>query len=143
MTARSDAAPAAPSVSAPREPLVGVLRLFLWVEAALGLAVAVLLSAIASSPLFAGMEGEVSLRFAASAAFIFAIAAAIAARGARRRRGWSWTVSAVLQLALAIGTGFAVIRGEWQPYYLIGFGLAAVVMGLLSTNGVRRALGQA
>lgn len=143
MTALTDAAPTAHSVSAPREPLVGVLRVFLWIEAALGLTVAVLLSAIASSEWFVGSSGETSMRFAASAAFIFAIAAAIAARGARRRRGWSWTVAAVLQLALAIGTGLAVLNTVWQPYYLVGFALAAVVMGLLSTNGVRRALGQA
>lgn len=143
MTALTDAAPQAHAASAPREPLVGVLRLVLWIEAALGLAVAVLLSAIASSPFYAGTGGETPMRFAASAAFIFAIAAAIAARGARRRRGWSWTVAAVLQLALAIGTGLAVLNTVWQPYYLVGFALAAIVMGLLSTNGVRRALGQA
>ena len=143
MTALTDSAPPARSDSAPREPLVGALRLFLWIEAALGLAVAVMLSAIASSSFDAGTDGETPMRFAASAAFIFAIAAAIAARGARRRRGWSWTVAAVLQLALAIGTGLAVLNTVWQPYYLIGFALAAVVMGLLSTNSVRRALGQA
>ena len=143
MTALTDSAPKAPTDATAREPLVGLLRVALWAEALLGLAVTVLLSAIASSPFFAGTDGETSIRFAAAAAFIFAIAAAIAARGARRRRGWSWTVAAVLQLVLALGTGLAVFNTVWQPYYLVGFALAAIVMGLLSTNAVRRALGQA
>jgi hypothetical protein len=135
--------PAAGSVTAPPAtasvPLVGVLRVLLLVEAALGLAVTILLSLLAAD---AERATEETLRFAAGGSFIFAIAAAIAARGARRRRSWAWTLSAVLQLVLAIGTGIAVIVATWHPAYLAGFALAAAVMVVLSSAPVRRALGQ-
>jgi MFS family permease len=85
----------------------------------------------------------VTVRFAAGASFLFAIFAAIASRGARRRRAWAWTMAAVLQLILAIGTGIAVVTVEWHSIYLIGFGLAATVMLVLSTASIRRVLGQA
>ena len=85
---------------------------------------------------------EETLRFAAGGAFLFAIFAAIASRGARRRRGWAWTLAAILQVVLAIGTGVAIMAAEWQNVFLIGFGAAAIVMLVLSTTSVRRALGQ-
>ena len=43
---------------------------------------------------------------------------------------------------LAIGTGVAIMAAEWQNVFLIGFGAAAIVMLVLSTTSVRRALGQ-
>jgi hypothetical protein len=132
---------------APREPLVGLLRVLLMTEAALGFSLSILLSMLAS-----GMENvlggpaattaETSVRFAAGGTFLFAVFAMVASRGARRRRGWAWTLGALLQVVLAIGTGIAVISATWHPAYLAGFGLAAVVMTVLSTGAVRRALGQ-
>lgn len=127
---------------------MGVLRGLLLGEAALGVAAAVLLSLVAAALRDviggeAGRGAEESVRFAAGGAILFAIGAAIASRGVRRRRSWAWTLTAILQLVLAIGTGIAVMVATWHPAYLIGFGLAAVVMLVLSTAGVRRALGQA
>jgi drug/metabolite transporter (DMT)-like permease len=143
MTALTDAASSARPDSAPsRAPLVGVLRVILFAEAILGVALAIILSSLAGSEFFAGTDGENSFRFAAAGAFIFGIAAAIAARGARRRRAWAWTVAAILQLVLAIGTGAAILLAEWQPYFLVGFVLSVVAMLVLSTSSVRRALGQ-
>ena len=128
-------------------PLVGVLRALLFGEAILGLAVAVFLSLLAAALADflggdSGRAAEERVRFAAGGAFLFAIGAAIAARGARRRRPWAWTLSALLQLVLAIGTGVAIMVASWHPLYLIGFALAAIVMLVLSTASVRRALGQ-
>ncbi len=137
---------AAPSIPA-STPIIGVLRALLLGEAALGIGVAVFLSLVAAALGDSlggdlGRTTEESLRFAAGGAFLFAIAAAIASRGARRRRTWAWTLAAILQLVLAIGTGIAVMVATWHPAYLAGFGLAALVMVVLSTAGVRRALGQ-
>ena len=87
-------------------------------------------------------SGEQTLRFAAGFAFLFGIFAAFASRGARRRRPSSWTLAAILQLTLAVGTGIAILVATWHPIYLVGFALAAVVMLVLSTASVRRALGQ-
>jgi peptidoglycan/LPS O-acetylase OafA/YrhL len=134
------AVPAAiPGASNSRVPMIGVLRALLLGEAALGLAVAILLSIIAGQT---GGESENTIRFVAGGAFLFAIGAAVASRGARRRRGWAWTLAALLQLTLAVGTGIAVIVATWHPAYLAGFVLAVVVMLVLSTAAVRRALGQ-
>lgn len=137
----------ASAARATREPLVGLLRMLLLTEAAVGFALAVLLSMIASGMEtvvggLAASSAETPIRFAAGGTFLFAILAMVASRGARRRRGWSWTLGALLQVALAIGTGIAVIAATWHPAYLVGFGLAAVVMTVLSTGSVRRALGQ-
>jgi peptidoglycan/LPS O-acetylase OafA/YrhL len=139
MNAADAAAPAAAD-SLDRTPVVGVLRALLLGEAAVGLALTILLSMVASG---VGGSTEETIRFAAAGAFLFAIFAAIASRGARRRRSWAWTMAAILQVILAIGTGIAVFVAEWQPAYLIGFGLAVVVMLVLSVASVRRALGQA
>jgi hypothetical protein len=138
---------AAPSVTtATRAPLMGLLRILLFAEAAAGLALAIGLSQLAGGSdilgATAGPESETSLRFAAGGAFLFAIFAAVAARGVRRRRGWAWTLSAMLQVIAAVGTGIAVLAAEWHPAYLVGFALAAIVMTVLSTAPVRRALGQ-
>lgn len=134
---------ATPTPAAPtrRVPMMGVLRGLLLSQVAIGLGVAIFLSLLAGSD--AGRSAETTIRFAAGGAFLFAIFAAIAARGARRRRSWAWTMSAVLQLVLAIGTGVAVMTADWHPIYLFGFGLAAIVMLVLSAGSVRRALGQA
>jgi hypothetical protein len=147
MNAQPAAAAAPPLAASASTPMVGVLRGLLLGEAALGIASAVLLSLVAAAlrDTIGGELGrttEESVRFAAGGAFLFAIGAAIASRGARRRRTWAWTLAAVLQLVLAVGTGLAVMIATWHPAYLIGFGLAAVVMIVLSTAGVRRALGQ-
>jgi hypothetical protein len=136
-----------PMPSSARVPLVGLLRALMLAEAVTALVLAVFLSLLAGGTAdFLGAsvaaESETSLRFAAGAAFLFAIFAAVASRGARRRRAWAWTMAAILQVLLAIGTGVAVMTAEWHPAYLIGFAMAAVVMVVLSTGPVRRALGQ-
>jgi hypothetical protein len=141
------AVPAA-TVTDARVPLAGVLRGLLLSQAVLALGLAIFLSLLAAGLRDflggdAGLAAEINVRFAAGAAFLFAVFAAIAARGVRRRRGWAWTLTALLQLILAIGTGIAVMTAEWQPVYLVGFGLAAVVMLVVSTASVRSALGQA
>lgn len=141
MTALTDAATVA---ATPRLPMIGVLRALLLTEAAAGLALAVFLSLVADAAgARSGIAEETNVRFAAGGAFLFALFAAIAARGARRRRGWAWTMAAILQVLLAIGTGAAVLAAEWHPAYLLGFGLATLVMLVLSVASVRRALGQA
>jgi uncharacterized membrane protein YoaK (UPF0700 family) len=138
MTLDSRTAPArAPAASAPSVPLVGLLRALLLSEAVLGLVIAILLSLEAE-----GSSSEVNLRFAAAGAFVVAIAAALASRGARRRRPWAWTLAALLQLIVAISTGVGMLLVEEQPLILLGFVAAAVVMLVLSTGSVRRALGQ-
>lgn len=142
------AAAAATSLTTPAStPMMGVLRGLLFGEAALGIASAVILSLVAAALRDAlggelGRSTEESVRFAAGGAFLFAIGAAIASRGVRRRRTWAWTLAAVLQLVLAVGTGIAIMVATWHPAYLVGFGLTALVMIVLSTSGVRRALGQ-
>ena len=123
----------------------GGLRGLLLVEALLGLGLAIVLSSVAAgvrdlSPDDVG--ADVGVRFVAAGAFVLAVLAAIASRGARRRRPWSWTLSALIQLILAIGTGIAVLAAEWHPGYLAAFVLAGLVMVVLSTAAVRRALGQ-
>ncbi len=132
--------PMPPASSTSRVVGVGVLRALLLGEAVLGLVLAIGLSMLASSD--ASASGEQTLRFAAGFAFLFAIFAAFASRGARRRRPSSWTLAAILQLTLAVGTGIAILVATWHPIYLVGFALAAVVMLVLSTASVRRALGQ-
>ncbi|HJP71401.1 MAG TPA: hypothetical protein VJ975_06755 [Candidatus Limnocylindria bacterium] len=142
------AAPISPVDAAPRVPMIGLLRALLLSEAAAGLALAIFLSLLAAAERDflggdAGRAAEQTLRFAAGGAFLFAIFAAVASRGARRRRGWAWTLSAILQVVLAIGTGLAIMAADWQNFFLIGFAAAAVIMLVLSTTSVRRALGQA
>lgn len=147
MSFQTAAAGVPPVIVEPRAPMIGVLRGLLLGEAALGIGVAIFLSALAAGlrTFIGGEEGraaEEGVRFAAGGAILFAIGAAIASRGARRRRTWAWTLAAILQLVLAIGTGVAIMVAEWHPAYLVGFGLAAIVMVVLSTGSVRRALGQ-
>lgn len=141
MNAADAAAPTAADSASDRTPMIGVLRALLLGEAAVGLALTILISTVASG--VGGGPAEETIRFAAAGAFLFAIFAAIASRGARRRRSWAWTMAAILQVILAIGTGVAVFVAEWQPAYLIGFGLAVVVMLVLSVASVRHSLGQA
>ena len=138
MTALPSTTPPSSTPTSTTVPLIGLLRAFLLAEAVATLVLAIFLSLLAG----ADAEAETSLRFAAGASFLFAIFAAVASRGARRRRGWAWTLAAILQVVLAVGTGVAVMTAEWHPAYLIGFGLAAVVMVVLSTGPVRSALGQ-
>jgi hypothetical protein len=139
MTAETTAAAAAPKAR-PREPMVGVLRTLLLAEAAGGLVLTIFLSMAAS---VASPDAEVPLRFAAGGALLLAIFAAVASRGARRRRSWSWTLAAILQVVIAVATGIAVLTVEWHPAYLVPFAAAVLVMLVLSTASVRRALGQA
>lgn len=141
------ATPITTLTAAPRVPMVGVLRALLLSEAVAGLGLAIVLSLLAAAERDflgggAGRAAEQTLRFAAGGAFLFAIFAASASRGARRRRAWAWTLAAILQVVLAIGTGIAIMAVEWQTLFLIGFGAAAIVMLVLSTTSVRRALGQ-
>lgn len=139
--ATSDATPVTPLPGS--APMIGVLRAFLWAEAIGGLVLAIFLS-MAAATLGArdGVAAEEPLRFAAGGAFVLGILALVASRGARKRRPWAWTLAAILQVIVAVATGVAVLVAEWHPAYLVGFGLAAVVMLVLSTAGVRRALGQ-
>jgi hypothetical protein len=139
--------PGAPAPAVSRVPMIGLLRALLLAEAVGTLVLTILLSmgAAAQRDLLGGDPGRVaeeSLRFAAAGAFLFSIFAAIASRGARRRRPWAWTLAAILQVIMAVGTGVAVMIAEWHPIFLIGFAFAAVVMLVLSTGSVRRALGQ-
>jgi hypothetical protein len=141
------AAPITTVDATPRVTMNGLLRALLLSEAAAGVVLAIFLSLLAAAERDflggdAGRAAEETLRFAAGGAFLFAIFAAIASRGARRRRGWAWTLAAILQVVLAIGTGVAIMAAEWQNVFLIGFGAAAIVMLVLSTTSVRRALGQ-
>ena len=140
------AAPITTVDATPRVPMIGLLRALLLSEAVAGVVLAIFLSLLAAAERDlggdAGRAAEETLRFAAGGAFLFAIFAAIASRGARRRRGWAWTLAAILQVVLAIGTGVAIMAAEWQNVFLIGFGAAAIVMLVLSTTSVRRALGQ-
>jgi peptidoglycan/LPS O-acetylase OafA/YrhL len=147
MNAQPVSATASPAAASTSTPIMGLLQALLLGEAAVGLAAAVLLSLVAAAlrAAIGGDEGratEETVRFAAGGAFLFAIGAAVASRGARRRRPWSWTLAALLQLVLAIGTGVAIMVAAWHPAYLLGFGLAAVVMLVLSIASVRQALGQ-
>lgn len=147
-----NAVPAAPTrglgpMPDARVPMVGVLRALLLGEAAAGLAVAIFLSLLAGAQAdFVGGDAarstEEGLRFAAGGAVLFAILAAVASRGARKRKGWAWTLSAMLQVIMAVATGIAVLVTEWHPLFLAGFIVAALVMLVLSTTSVRRALGQ-
>jgi hypothetical protein len=125
-------------------PSVGLLRALLWAEAIGGLVLAIFLSLAAKA---VGADGDTAaeepIRFAAGGAILLAILALVASRGARKRRPWAWTLAAMLQVVAAVATGVAVLVVEWHPAFLIGFALAAVVMLVLSTTAVRRALGQA
>ena len=142
--AAQTAAPRAGTTPDARVPMVGVLRALLIGEALAGLVVAIFLSMGASVVgAQGGPDADVPLRFAAGGALMLGIFAAIASRGARRRRSWAWTLAAILQVIVAVATGIAVLTVEWHPIYLVAFGAAAVVMLVLSTTSVRRALGQA
>jgi hypothetical protein len=141
------AVPLTPVDRVSRVPMIGVLRALLLSEAVAGLGLAIFFSLLAAAERDflggdAGRAAEETLRFAAGGAFLFAVFAAVASRGARRRRRWSWTLSAMLQVVVAIGTGVAVIAVEWQAFFLAGFAVAAIVMLVLSTTSVRRALDQ-
>lgn len=143
MTAARRPVATAADVPAPRVPMIGVLRALLLLEAAGGVALAVYLSIVAGDiGVRDGTSAEEPLRFAAGGAFVFAILAASASRGARRRRPWGWTLAAILQVIVAVATGAAVMATEFHPVFLTGFALAALVMMVLSTTSVRRALGQ-
>ena len=146
MSALRTASLPVPSAEA-RVPALGLLRALLLGEAVVGLLLAIVLSMVASALRDslggdAGRAAEQTLRFAAGFSFLWGILAAFTARGARKRRGWSWTLAALLQLALAVGTGIAILTATWHPAYLLGFALAGIVMLVLSASSVRRALGQ-
>jgi len=144
MTAQT-ATPAVPATTEiPREPMVGVLRALLLAEAAGGLVLSIFLTMSASmiGP-EQGPDAAVPLQFAAAGAFLLGLFAAIASRGARRRRSWSWTLADMLQVVIAVATGITIFNLDWHPIYLVPFAAAALVMLVLSTSSVRRALGQA
>lgn len=144
-TAAAPLHPAATPLS--RSAMVGTLRALLLLEAALMLGLAIVLSLLAAGlrDFLGGDSGraaEETVRLLAGFSFVVAILAAAASRGARRRRPWSWTLSAILQLIVAVGTAIAVLVAEWHAAYLVAFGIAGLVMAMLSTTPVRRALGQ-
>ncbi len=120
-------------------PMLGILRGLLLLEAVGMLAATIYLSMLAAG----NGADETTIRFAAGGTIIVAILAAFASRGVRRRRGSAWTLAAMLQVVIAIGTGVAILVSEWHPLFLIGFALPTLVMLVLSTSAVRRALGQA
>lgn len=129
----------------PRASAVDGLRVLLLAEAAGGVALAILLSLVATGMRDLAPDdigADTGVRFAAAGAFLLGMAAAIAARGVRRRRSWSWTLAAFIQLVLAIGTGVVVLLADWHAAYLTGFLVAAAVLLILSSAPVRRALGQ-
>jgi len=145
MNALDAASAPAPAVQEDRPTMLGVLRGLLLLEAAAALALTIFLSMLAAA-VGSGLgdgPGETTIRFAAGGTILFAIFAAFASRGVRRRRPGSWTLSAILQVLLAIGTGVAIMIAEWHPLFIVGFGLAAVIMLVLSAGSVRRGLGQA
>lgn len=121
------------------DPMLGLLRLLLLLEAAGLLGVTIALSMVATQP---GVD-EVPIRFAAGGAIVLAILALFASRGVRRRRPGGWTLAAIIQVLVAVGTGIAVLTSEWQPAFIAGFATPALVMVVLSTASVREALGQA
>ncbi len=126
-------------------PMLGILRGLLLLEAAAMLAVTIYLSMLASG-VGSGLgdaSAETTIRFAAGGTIVFAILAAFASRGVRRRRGSAWTLAAMLQVVMAVGTGVAILVSEWHPLFLIGFALPTLVMLVLSSTSVRKALGQA
>ena len=142
MNVRTPAVGTPTSHGAEGSAAVGALCFLLLLEAAFALIVTIVLSLVAGEQ---GGAAETSTRFAAGGTILLAIAAYVAYRGARRRRSWSWTLSALLQLILAVGAGIAMVTAGEEgatPAYLIAFALAAATMLLLSTSGVRRALGQ-
>lgn len=130
-------------VPAPRVPMIGVLRALLLLEAAAGLVAAIFLSLLAGSiGARDGTSAEEPMRFAAGGAFVFGLLAAMASRAARRRLSWGWTLAAILQVIVAVAAGAAIMATEFHPVFLAGFALAALVMIVLSSASVRRALGQ-
>ncbi|MGI8930402.1 MAG: hypothetical protein ACR2F5_03755 [Candidatus Limnocylindria bacterium] len=152
MNARTPADRTAITPYAPRAAGgINALWALLLLEIAFAMAVTIFLSIAAGDQRNsiggeAGVAAENSTRFAAGGAFLFAIAAYFAFRGVRRRRTWAWTLSAVLQLILAISGAIAMLAtGEAGPTvgFLVAFALAAITMIVLSTSGVRRAMGQA
>ena len=128
-----------------QERTVQALRWALLIEAAVCVALAVVLSLVATgirdlSPDDIG--ADTGVRFAAAGAFLLAVALAIVARGVRRRRSWSWTAAAIAQVVLAVGTAIAVLVADWHPAYLAAVAAAGVLLVLLSARRVRGALGQ-
>ena len=134
----------ASSTAARSDSTLFILRGLLLLEAAGLLAATIFLSLLAggTEDLRGPGSGETAIRFAAGGAFLAAILAAVASRGVRRRKGWGWTLAALLQVIVAIGTGIAILVADWHPLFLIGFALPTLVMLVLSTSAVRRALGQ-
>ena len=133
-----------PSTATTSDSTLGLLRGLLLLEAAGLLVATIFLSLLAG-----GMEdlrgpgsGETAIRFAAGGTFLAAILAAVASRGVRRHKGWGWTLGALMQVVVAIGTGIAILVAEWHPALLAGFAVPTIVMLVLSTGSVRRALGQ-
>ncbi len=134
-------------VAEARPGAIAALRAVLLIEASLALVATIFLSLLASALASflggaAGREAEETVRFAASAVFVFGLAAAVTARGVRRTRRWSWTSAALLQLALAGGAALALAVTAWTAASVTGFALAVVSLLLLSMPSVRRALGQ-
>lgn len=134
----------ASTTATPTDSTLGLLRGLLLIEAAALLTATIFLSLLAggTEELRGPGSGETAIRFAAGGTFLAAILAAVASRGVRRRKGWGWTLGALLQVLVAIGTGIAILVAEWHPALLVGFALPTIVMLVLSTNTVRRALGQ-
>ncbi len=145
MTAIHPATIVSPSVARPRG--IAVLRAILIGEALAALAATIALSMLASALANflggdSGRAAEETVRFTAAIAFIVAIAVAVTARGVRLARSWSWTAAALLQVVIAGATALAAIVVPWHPVELVGFVLPVAGMLVLSTPGVRRALGQ-
>lgn len=128
-----------------RVSAVDGLRVLLLAEAAGGVALAILLSLVATGMRDLAPDdigADTGVRFVAAGTFLLGMAAAVAARGVRRRRRWSWTLAAFVQLVLGIGTGIVVLVADWHAAYLAGFLVAGAVLLVLSSAPVRRALGQ-
>lgn len=123
----------------PRKPAsVVLLAALLGVESAVAFGACVFLSMLAPT---ASAGTMVALQFAAGGLLLFAIAAYVAARMAYRRKRSVHTFTAVLQLLVVVAVFVATIAGGWQPAFLIGLGLAAALLAVLSMPSLTEALG--
>jgi len=138
----STASARAPSAPTQRPISIQVLSGLLGAEAILALAAAIALSMAAGAADESGDAAGNPLRFAAGAGVILAFLGYRAARNAWFGRPRAYGQAAILQLALLAGLGLALLVIGWQPALVASMALPAGVFVLLTTRGVREALGQ-
>jgi hypothetical protein len=138
----STASARAPSASTQRPLSIQVLTALLGAEAILTLAAGIALSMAAGAADESGDSAADPLRFAAGAGVILAFLGYRAARNTWLGRTRAYGQAAILQLALLAGLGVALLVIGWQPALVAAMALPAGVFVLLTTRGVREALGQ-